>query len=388
MTRGTKHDLWMENNAGRFNFENEGYGFNPLEAWHKKWLGVMSGVPAGGEAPPIDAELQGQQNFVNVARGEQLEPDGRYGPATEAAFKRYQEFLRSYGYTGDIDGIWGPNMQTAHNKYYLEWAGIQAPTAPTIPPYPLPVGYYFGPMEGPTESVSGYYSYTAELKSWQTRMAERGFSITPDGHYGPETRAVALEFQGKQGYTQDGLIGPETWNGAWTAPVVPSEPEKPPVVVPTPPPTGYVPTKKENPRNLPLQPPTYPGAKYGLQAPLGNGARGTKGNPPTQVEKVVDRAIEHWTGTDVFQYDWFSYDNSRSSCPTWYITLEGEVVEFIQFEMKPCLTGPEWNWRSVGWEIQKRPDGTVRSRLPVASLAGFAGWQDLPRYSGSVQVDP
>ena len=50
--------------------------------------------------------------------------------------------------------------------------------------------------------------------------------------------------------------------------------------------------------------------------------------------------------------------NSRSACPNWYITLEGAVVEFIPFEMKPALTGSEWNWRSVGWEIQKRPDGT------------------------------
>jgi peptidoglycan hydrolase-like protein with peptidoglycan-binding domain len=50
-------------------------------------------------------------------------------------------------------------------------------------------------------------------------MADRGWSITPDGLYGDQTRNVALAFQREKGLTPDGLIGPATWSAAWTAPV-------------------------------------------------------------------------------------------------------------------------------------------------------------------------
>lgn len=42
-TRGTARDGWMERNAGRFGFENEGYNFRPVEAWHKTFRGPLSG---------------------------------------------------------------------------------------------------------------------------------------------------------------------------------------------------------------------------------------------------------------------------------------------------------------------------------------------------------
>jgi peptidoglycan hydrolase-like protein with peptidoglycan-binding domain len=364
--RGTVRDIWMQNNAHRWEFENEGYNFSPVEAWHKTWRGILDGT-VGVPSTPIDAGIQAIQNWLNQTQGEQLEPDGIPGPLTIAAIQRYQVKLRDggFGYTGLIDGAWGPNTQSAHEKYYAKWQQDHAPTTPAVPNFPLPAGYYFGPKEGPEESISGYYSYRAELKSWQVRMAERGWPIEADGLYGDQTGDIAEAFQKEKGLTVDRLIGPETWKAAWTAPVTPGTPTlpstpttPPPVVVQPPPISGYVPTAKENPRNLPVVPATYPGAKYALQAPLGDGQRGQKGTPSVPVELVVDMAIEHWTGVDTLQFDWFSYRNSRSSCPTWYITLEGEVVEFIPFEMKPALTGPEFNWRSVGWEIQKRPDGT------------------------------
>lgn len=87
------------------------------------------------------------------------------------------------------------------------------------PAYPLPSGYYFGPKEGPAQSVSGFYSYRESLRKWQQRMADRGWRITVDGLYGDNTRFIALEFQREKGLTADGLIGPATWSAAWTAPI-------------------------------------------------------------------------------------------------------------------------------------------------------------------------
>lgn len=254
-----------------------------------------------------------------------------------------------------------------------------------VPIFPLAAGQYFGPEAAGDQSISGWHSHNADLRVWQQRMQDRGWTITVDGKYGPvgattpqgETAAVALAFQTEKGLTADSLIGPATWDAAWTAPVTPATPPAtpPPVTIPTPPPTSSV--SADNPRGLPSYTPVYPGAKFALVAPLGDGARGTKGAPPVAVPIIIDRAIEHRTGNDGDELDWFSYKNSRSSCPNWYIRKDGTVIELIPPRMKPALTGPEWNWRSVGWELQGAGDGTAAQLEAVcqilAWLASFDG---------------
>lgn len=87
------------------------------------------------------------------------------------------------------------------------------------PRFPLPRGYYFGPRSGPRYSVSGYYSHRADLRRWQQRMRDRGWSLTADGLYGPTTAKVARQFQAEKGLPVDGLIGAQTWAAAWTEPI-------------------------------------------------------------------------------------------------------------------------------------------------------------------------
>jgi peptidoglycan hydrolase-like protein with peptidoglycan-binding domain len=92
-------------------------------------------------------------------------------------------------------------------------AGVSAPA------FPLPSDSYFGPKSGPTQSVSGFYSHRNDLMSWQQRMKDRGWIISADGYYGDETKNIARLFQTEKGLGVDGLIGPETWGAAWTAPI-------------------------------------------------------------------------------------------------------------------------------------------------------------------------
>lgn len=193
------------------------------------------------EVMTVNQELKNQQAWL-ISRGYDLGPtgaDGRWGAATERAFKQYQEFLKAYGYTGDIDGRWGRGTQAAHERYY---AFVTAPPSGT-PNFPLPAGKYFGPEAGGDNSISGWHSYTENLKQWQQRMADRGWPITVDGKYGPKgakdaqgnTYEVALAFQKEKGLEADGLIGPDTWKAAWEAPVTPAPPiPAPPVPVPDP----------------------------------------------------------------------------------------------------------------------------------------------------------
>ncbi|WP_026066498.1 peptidoglycan recognition protein family protein [Actinoalloteichus spitiensis] len=69
-----------------------------------------------------------------------------------------------------------------------------------------------------------YFSYPpitrhASVSTWQGRMRERGWSITVDGAYGQASKDVCLAFQREKGLTADGIVGPATWNAAWTAPL-------------------------------------------------------------------------------------------------------------------------------------------------------------------------
>lgn len=88
-------------------------------------------------------------------------------------------------------------------------------TGGKAPAFPLPRGHYFGPKTGPVQSVSGYYSHRANLRRWQKRMQSRGWSIYPDGLYGPTTAKITRQFQAEKRLPVDGLIGPDTWAAAW-----------------------------------------------------------------------------------------------------------------------------------------------------------------------------
>lgn len=103
--------------------------------------------------------------------------------------------------------------------------GSYTPPAPrppgTAPAFPLPGGYYFGPRYplSNARSVSGYYGNREHLRIWQQQMRNRGWRISADGLYGPETARVALAFQSEKGLSRDSLVGPATWAAAWAAPI-------------------------------------------------------------------------------------------------------------------------------------------------------------------------
>jgi hypothetical protein len=109
-------------------------------------------------------------------------------------------------------------------------AGVQPPpprieNRPGTPAFPLPPGYYYGPLSGPKESISG--SYSGDRVSWKEglRTAQRRLNehtnmaglppIVADGVYGPATKNRVQWFQSARGLATDGLIGPKTWTNLW-----------------------------------------------------------------------------------------------------------------------------------------------------------------------------
>ena len=57
----------------------------------------------------------------------------------------------------------------------------------------------------------------AAIRTWQQRMRDRGWSITPDGFFGPATEKIVRDFQAEKGLTVDHIIGPATWAAAWNS---------------------------------------------------------------------------------------------------------------------------------------------------------------------------
>ncbi|GAA2084143.1 hypothetical protein GCM10009759_02950 [Kitasatospora saccharophila] len=55
-----------------------------------------------------------------------------------------------------------------------------------------------------------------DVLMWQRRLAARGWSIGADGWYGPDSARVCRAFQQRHGLAVDGVVGPATWNAAWS----------------------------------------------------------------------------------------------------------------------------------------------------------------------------
>ena len=100
-------------------------------------------------------------------------PDGKYGPRTEAAVKRFQQ---TAGVA--VDGIAGPATRQAIDE---------ADTSE----FELRRGMV--------------------VRRAQSILARSGFDVPIDGTYGPETEAAVKVLQEKHGLVVDGFLGAKTW---------------------------------------------------------------------------------------------------------------------------------------------------------------------------------
>jgi putative peptidoglycan binding protein/N-acetylmuramoyl-L-alanine amidase-like protein len=101
-----------------------------------------------------------------------------------------------------------------------------SPTPPpssggAAPPFPYPSSDYLGQPSSDPHCHSGFYGGvdTSNVRTWQQRMRDRGWSIGVDGKYGPQSEDVCRSFQQEKGLGVDGLCGPQTWGASWTAPI-------------------------------------------------------------------------------------------------------------------------------------------------------------------------
>lgn len=84
------------------------------------------------------------------------------------------------------------------------------------PPAPAPVAPAW---PGRLFLVTSPLMHGADVRTWQAKMAARGWAITADGWYGPASQAVCRAFQAEKHLGVDGIVGPTTWRATWSAPV-------------------------------------------------------------------------------------------------------------------------------------------------------------------------
>jgi hypothetical protein len=81
-----------------------------------------------------------------------------------------------------------------------------------------------GGTQAPKFSATPYFdqrtnSRHPDVKTWQSKMRSRGWGISADGIYGPQSEDACRKFQREKGLSVDGKVGPQTWSTTWTAPV-------------------------------------------------------------------------------------------------------------------------------------------------------------------------
>jgi peptidoglycan hydrolase-like protein with peptidoglycan-binding domain len=65
----------------------------------------------------------------------------------------------------------------------------------------------------------GHNDTHGDVRTWQQKMSERGWSLDVDGAYGPESEETCREFQTEKGLSINGNVGPDTWEATWRTPV-------------------------------------------------------------------------------------------------------------------------------------------------------------------------
>jgi peptidoglycan hydrolase-like protein with peptidoglycan-binding domain len=202
---------------------------------------------AGADAKVLDAETSGNAAWMNsflVALGEPVPEEMTYGSASTlpggirgllwsakwgGAAPTDGEVLWQYTDAAAIPGISGAVDESvwmgSEAQYATFFGGSPVsppPPAPgsIAPAFPLPAGDWYGPETANPHNHSGFWTRDRPgIAEWQSRMAQRGWHLSTDGMFGPESWSMCRQFQAEKGLHVDGLVGPITWSATWTSPV-------------------------------------------------------------------------------------------------------------------------------------------------------------------------
>lgn len=130
--------------------------------------------------------------------------DGVYGPNTASAVRIWQSKIGV-----SSDGVWGPATQAATARLF---AYISATAA--APGLSAEATRFLTALSNASKRVLRMGDRGEEVRLLQHMLILRGVPVGggTDGVFGPGTNHAVVAFQGQRRLTQDGIVGPRTWN--------------------------------------------------------------------------------------------------------------------------------------------------------------------------------
>lgn len=167
--------------------------------WARKWLAWFVDQCKAGKMPGV-VEVIGSLNGSNVlywAAWHNWVPQNYTG----SGHKTWAHISgdRAKGNTDtDFFAGFSPDLSTVP---------VSFPSG-TVPPFP-----------GRLISLKHPNMRGSDILTWQKRMSFRGWNIACDGIFGPQSEDKLVKFQREKKLKVDGILGPQSWNATWTAPI-------------------------------------------------------------------------------------------------------------------------------------------------------------------------
>jgi peptidoglycan hydrolase-like protein with peptidoglycan-binding domain len=169
--------------------------------------------------------MNSHANMLNNCARWIAEESGKFGiPITKLTASQAQGSGRGVCQHRDL-GTWGGNHSDCGNGFPMDHVlnmardmlaggsggggGGTTPPPTTGKAPPLHVDY-FGQSHNRT---------CGDVQVWQAQMSGRGWTISVDGEFGPQSENVCRQFQSEKGLSVDGMVGPNTWEATWSAPI-------------------------------------------------------------------------------------------------------------------------------------------------------------------------
>lgn len=131
------------------------------------------------------------------------------------------ELLQANGAGSEIKGHRDGYPTDCPGDDLYNWVKLGAPRPGDAPkPKPTP-----GPVPPPTPNHPWPGIYVSQgstgdiVRTIQARLQARGWTISVDGQFGPQTDRVIRQFQAEKNLGVDGIVGPATWSALWNAPI-------------------------------------------------------------------------------------------------------------------------------------------------------------------------
>lgn len=153
------------------------------------------GVGAGSGVR-YDQATANVQASLNRYRGEKLIVDGLRGPATTAAIKRLQTFLRV-----KVDGVWGPVTNSAYNAWVKKTQPAPKPQGRAATVADLAKLRYVNGLQ----KIAKLYGYAGKIDNAWGPGSKAGFQKFLNQNHGG---SLATWLRGKWGYVGNDVWGP------------------------------------------------------------------------------------------------------------------------------------------------------------------------------------